>query len=73
VIDYLTSPAGEGLRQNYIFKIFPMLNADGVVVGNYRCGIEGHDLNRRWHKPNKYVHPTIYYIKKYIRGFAKER
>jgi len=50
-----------------------MVNADGVVVGNYRSGIEGNDLNRKWHKPNKKIHPTVYFIKKYIKGFAKER
>jgi murein tripeptide amidase MpaA len=47
------SPEAEFLRTNCIFKIFPMLNADGVILGNYRCGLEGNDLNRRWKKPNK--------------------
>lgn len=50
-----------------------MLNTDGVVNGNYRCGLEGSDLNRRWKKPNKRLHPTVYYAKKYIKGFSKER
>ncbi|CAD8207132.1 unnamed protein product [Paramecium octaurelia] len=75
IIEYLTSnnPQVEYLRQNCIFKIFPMMNSDGVVNGNYRCGLEGGDLNRRWKKPNKYLHPTVYYAKKYIKGFSKER
>jgi len=50
-----------------------MVNPDGVVLGNYRCGVEGNDLNRRWHKPNKVLHPSVYAIKKCIRAFAKER
>ena len=50
-----------------------MINPDGVILGNYRCGIEGNDLNRRWNKPNKRLHPTVYFTKKYIKGFAKER
>ena len=50
-----------------------MINTDGVVNGNYRCGLEGSDLNRRWKKPNKRLHPTVYYTKKYIKGFSKER
>jgi murein tripeptide amidase MpaA len=36
------------LRQNFIFKIVPMLNPDGVIHGNYRSGVSGHDLNRKW-------------------------
>jgi len=34
------------LRQLFVFKIVPMLNPDGVVVGNYRCSLTGLDLNR---------------------------
>ena len=50
-----------------------MMNTDGVINGNYRCGLEGSDLNRRWKKPNKYLHPSVYYTKKYIKWFSKER
>ena len=55
IIDFLTSnsPDAESLRTNCVFKIIPMMNVDGVVLGNYRCGLEGHDPNRRWNKPNK--------------------
>jgi murein tripeptide amidase MpaA len=34
------------LRDNFVFKIVPMLNPDGVIVGNYRCSLSGLDLNR---------------------------
>ena len=43
----------EILRDNFVFKIIPMLNPDGVVNGNYRCSISGCDLNRQWIKPSK--------------------
>jgi murein tripeptide amidase MpaA len=34
------------LRDNFVFKIIPMLNPDGVIVGNYRCSLAALDLNR---------------------------
>lgn len=36
------------LRENFVFKIIPMLNIDGVVVGNTRSNIGGLDLNRQY-------------------------
>jgi len=48
VLDFLTGPQEEAkeLRDNFIFKVVPMLNPDGVVCGNYRCNLAGVDLNR---------------------------
>ncbi len=48
VIDFLlgNSPIARVLRENFVFKIIPMLNVDGVLNGNYRCGLGGVDLNR---------------------------
>ena len=34
------------LRERFVFKIVPMLNPDGVIIGNYRCSLSCHDLNR---------------------------
>lgn len=34
------------LRDRFVFKIIPMLNPDGVIVGNYRSSLGGYDLNR---------------------------
>jgi Zinc carboxypeptidase/Cytosolic carboxypeptidase N-terminal domain len=67
-IDYLLSDCKQAklLRNHFIFKIIPMLNPDGVRYGNFRCCLLGTDLNRRWDKPNKILHPTIYYAKKMI-------
>lgn len=38
IIDFLTgsSPEAKNLRDNFIFRIVPMLNPDGVINGNYR-------------------------------------
>ena len=59
------------LRRNYVFKIVPMMNPDGVINGNYRTSLSGCDLNRRWYKPDKNAHPTIYYTKKLIQRIKK--
>ena len=40
------------LMKNYVVKIVPVLNPDGVVHGNYRRLFSGHDLNRKWKKPS---------------------
>ena len=45
VIDFLVSntPEAQALRENFVFKIVPMLNPDGVINGNYRCSLAGQD------------------------------
>jgi len=51
IIDFLSDPdSGEAvlLRRNFVFKLIPMVNPDGVIMGNYRCSIAGIDLNRVW-------------------------
>ncbi len=65
IIEYLTGPSLESklLRDNFIFKIVPMLNPDGVINGNYRCNLAGVDLNRVWIDPSKKLHPTIFNTK----------
>ena len=68
-LSFLTSTdsaEAEILRQNYVFKVIPMLNPDGVINGNYRCSLAGCDLNRRWKAPSKVLHPTVYYTKQLI-------
>jgi murein tripeptide amidase MpaA len=40
-LDYLVSEedGAKYLRNNFVFKIIPMLNPDGVIIGNYRCSL----------------------------------
>jgi len=66
-------PEARMLRENFIFKIIPMLNPDGVINGNYRCSLAGCDMNRRWKNPSKIIHPTIYHTKKLVKTFHRER
>ncbi len=53
----------EFMRKNAIFKIIPMLNPDGVILGNYRTGLFGKDFNREFHCPDKDIFPEIYSLK----------
>jgi cytosolic carboxypeptidase protein 2/3 len=50
LIDFLTGNTSEAkfLRDKFVFKIVPMLNIDGVVLGNTRCDSQGIDMNRSW-------------------------
>ena len=75
VLEFLTSqsPEAQVLRDNFVFKIIPMLNPDGVINGNYRCNLAGVDLNRQWKDPQKLLHPTIFAAKKLIKAFSRER
>ena len=64
-----SSPIATELRNKFIIKIIPMLNIDGVIVGNYRCCIIGQDLNRRFANPNTKLHPVICSIKTMISNY----
>jgi len=43
----------ENMKKSIDFLIFPMINTDGVLYGNYRTNISGADLNRVWRVPKK--------------------
>jgi hypothetical protein len=36
-----------------------MVNIDGVVIGNYRCGFGGYDINRKWFDSKDLMVTTI--------------
>ena len=54
------------LRKRCIFRIIPMVNPDGVIIGNYRTNMAGNDLNRKYHAPDERLHPTVTAIKKLV-------
>lgn len=47
----------------------PMLNPDGVYLGNYRCSLMGFDLNRHWEGPSPWAHPTLHATKQLVVEF----
>lgn len=59
------------LRKKLIFKIIPMVNADGVVVGNSRCSMVGKDMNRMFGHPNKQLAPEPYAMRQLVRDLLK--
>jgi cytosolic carboxypeptidase protein 2/3 len=62
------------LRDNFLFKIVPMVNPDGVINGNTRCSLAGVDLNRVWMEPSQKLHPTVWHIKyKLLKQMSEDR
>ncbi|XP_075925034.1 uncharacterized protein LOC116945163 isoform X2 [Petromyzon marinus] len=74
-LDFLTSdePSAQELRRKVVFKIVPMLNPDGVIVGNYRCSLSARDLNRNYRHPDKDEFPTVWHTKQMVEQFQKDR
>lgn len=58
-IQQLLLPDSHYLRDKCIFQIIPMVNVDGVVLGNFRTGIMGRDLNRCFNLPDKFNEITL--------------
>ena len=50
-----------------------MLNPDGVILGNYRTGISGNDLNRQFISPDERLHPSIYALKELLEDIKKSQ
>ena len=66
------TPEVHYLLDNFIIKIYPMVNVDGVIYGNFRCDVTGVDLNRRWREPSRLFHPQLFDLKKKIKSFYKK-
>ena len=50
-----------------------MLNPDGVILGNFRCGLAGKDLNRQFKVKNLQLLPEISSLKDYITKLKNEK
>lgn len=60
------NPQTKVLLDNYVFKIIPMLNPDGVSRGYWRFDTLGLNLNRFYKDPTEEAHPTIWAAKNAI-------
>ncbi|KAK1789809.1 hypothetical protein P4O66_015693 [Electrophorus voltai] len=67
------SPDANLLRETFIFKVVPMLNPDGVVVGNYRCSLAGRDLNRNYRSLLRDSFPCVWYTRNMVKRLLAER
>ncbi|XP_023345018.1 cytosolic carboxypeptidase 6 [Eurytemora carolleeae] len=75
LIDFLLSKhnIAKELREKLIFKIIPMMNPDGVFLGNYRGSLIGTDLNRVWHESDEHVNPTVFAVDQLIQSLSKSK
>ncbi|XP_031575194.1 cytosolic carboxypeptidase 2-like, partial [Actinia tenebrosa] len=75
LLDFLTSnnPDAKLLRDTFIFKIIPMINPDGVIIGNYRCSLTGRDLNRNYKTVLKDSFPPIWHVRTMTKKLLEER
>ena len=56
----------DSILADYVIKLVPMINPDGVTIGNSRSSLVGLDLNRRWADPNASIHPEIFFLKRIL-------
>ncbi|XP_053321137.1 cytosolic carboxypeptidase 3 [Spea bombifrons] len=74
-LDFILSPHKDAcrLRDAFVFKVVPMLNPDGVIVGNHRCSLAGRDLNRNYKCKLKDIFPSIWFTRYMIQRVMEER
>lgn len=59
-----TNPRAARIRDEYIFKVFPIADPDGVVRGGVRYNVYGYDLNRNWDTAEPKHMPEIFAMRK---------
>jgi len=71
---FITSndPNAVELRSKLIIKVVPMMNVDGVIMGNYRGCLTGQDLNRKFADPDTRINPGICAVKKLLRELQQK-
>jgi murein tripeptide amidase MpaA len=74
-IDFLCSDNAKAIEMRKMsnFYIIPMINPDGVVLGNSRCSASGSDLNRVFPEASKDLYPEIYLLRQFISKFLSSR
>jgi len=75
MLDLLVSnhPVAVCLRDMLVFKVIPMMNPDGVFLGNHRSNLLGQDLNRNWHDCNEWAHPTLHAFQQLVNEYSNNK
>ena len=58
------NPINKILLDNFIFKLIPIINVDGVSNGYFRLNTEGYNLNRCYLGPSQKINPEIFAVTK---------
>ncbi|CAH2216590.1 jg21446, partial [Pararge aegeria aegeria] len=74
-LDYIISSSEKALalRNGIVIQVVPMLNPDGVFLGNQRSDLLGSDLNRCWHRATTYAHPALIAVNELIQKITAEK
>ncbi|XP_032043815.1 cytosolic carboxypeptidase 2 [Aythya fuligula] len=74
-LDFVLSAAPDArlLRRLFVFKVVPMLNPDGVVVGNSRCSLAGRDPNRAYRTGCRGSFPAVWHLRAMVERLLVER
>ncbi|NWH17046.1 CBPC2 carboxypeptidase, partial [Grus americana] len=74
-LDFLLSTHADArlLRRLFVFKVVPMLNPDGVVVGNSRCSLVGRDPNRAYGTALCGSFPGVWHLRAMVERVLAER
>ncbi|KAF1630560.1 Cytosolic carboxypeptidase 2, partial [Eudyptes filholi] len=74
-LDFLLSAHADArlLRRLFVFKVVPMLNPDGVVVGNSRCSLAGRDPNRAYGTALRGSFPGVWHLRATVERVLAER
>ncbi|XP_065541683.1 LOW QUALITY PROTEIN: cytosolic carboxypeptidase 2 [Lathamus discolor] len=74
-LDFLLSADADArlLRRLFVFMVVPMLNPDGVVVGNSRCSLSGRDPNRAYGTAMPAAFPGVWHLRAMVERVLAER
>uniref|UniRef100_A0A8C3U821 Peptidase M14 domain-containing protein n=1 Tax=Catharus ustulatus TaxID=91951 RepID=A0A8C3U821_CATUS len=74
-LDFLLSAHADAqlLRRLFVFKVVPMLNPDGVVVGNSRCSLAGRDPNRAYGMALPGSFPGVWHLRAMVQRMLAEQ
>jgi hypothetical protein len=60
-------------RDHAVFYVIPVINPDGVALGNARCNMSFVDLNRHYNSPSKTNQPTLFAMKQLAREIKDQQ